>query len=101
MFKALFNIIIDLLATLIQIVMFPINSIITGALPDLSSRILDTTNMLTDVFSNMYWALDLIPDFLTGVLIFVITCEISKHTIYIGTHVIIKVWNLFQKLKFW
>ena len=44
MFKILFNIIINMLATLVQIVVWPINQIITAALPDLSAQILNVTN---------------------------------------------------------
>lgn len=101
MFKALFNIILNLLATIVQIVMWPLNEVISVALPDLSSKILEVTNMLGGVFNNMLWALDLVPSAIVTTLLFFITCEIAKHSIYLGTHVIIKLWNLFQKLKFW
>lgn len=101
MFKALFNIILNLLATLVQIVLIPLNSVITAALPDLSTKILEVTEMLSNVFNSLLWPLDLIPQSVVTTLMFFITCEIAKHSIYIGTHVVIKLWNLFQKLKFW
>lgn len=101
MFKALFNIIINLLATLIQIVCLPLNAAIEGALPDLSSKIVEVTDTINSVFNCISWALSLVPPQIISTLLFIITIEIAKHTIYVSTHTLIKVWNLFQKLKFW
>lgn len=101
MFKALFNLIINLLATVIQIAVLPINAIITGALPDLSDKISDVTNTFNSAFTSISWALSLVPPQIISALLFILTIEIAKHTIYVSTHTLIKVWNLFQKLKFW
>lgn len=101
MFKALFNIIINMIATVIQIIVWPINEVIKTALPDLSSKILEVTNVLNNVFDSITWALGLLPNSVISTLIFIITCEIAKHTIFKSTHALIKVWNVFQKIKFW
>lgn len=53
------------------------------------------------MFSSISWALGLIPGYVIEVLLFIFTIEIAKHTIRISTHTLIKIWNLFQKLKFW
>lgn len=101
MVRALFNVIINLLATIIQIVVWPINAVIEATLPDLSTRILEVGNTLNTVFDSMTWALGLIPDAVISAVLFIITVEIAKHTIFTSTHALIKVWNLLQKLKFW
>lgn len=101
MFKALFDIILNLLATLVQIVVYPINLVIESALPDLSSKILEVTTTFSNVFSSVGWALGLLPTSVITTLIFILGVEIAKHTIFISTHALVKVWNLFQKLKFW
>ena len=101
MFKALFNIIINLLATVIQIAVLPINSIITNTMPDLSSKIGEVTSTFNSAFTSISWALSLVPDQIISTLLFILTIEIAKHSIYVSTHTLIKVWNLFQKLKFW
>ena len=101
MFKALFNIIINLLATLVQVVLSPLNLAVSSAFPDFTDKVSDVTNTLSTVFNGMGWALGMVPPVLLGVLIFIVTCEIAKHTVFISTHALIKVWNLFQKLKFW
>lgn len=101
MFKALFNIIINLLATVIQIAVLPINTIITNTMPDLSSKISEVISTINSVFTSISWALSLVPPQIISTLLFILTIEIAKHTIYVSTHTLIKVWNLFQKLKFW
>jgi len=101
MFKALFNIIINLLATLIQLVCLPINTVISSTMPNLSDKILEVTNVLNTLFDSITWAIGLVPDSIVTTLLFIITIEIAKHTIFLSTHTLIKIWNLFQKLKFW
>lgn len=101
MIKALFKVIINLMATLIQIVCLPINAIISAALPDLSTKITQITSIITGVFDNISWALGLIPGILSETLLFIILIEIAKHTIFVSTHALIKIWNIFQKIKFW
>lgn len=101
MFKALFNILINLVATLVQLICLPINAIIVNALPDVSQKIIDVTSTFSQIFNNMNWALALIPPAISETILFIITCEIAKHTIYISTHTLIKVWNIVQKIKFW
>lgn len=101
MFKALFKIIINLMGTIIQLVVFPLNLAITNALPDLSTKILNTSQTILGVFNSMNWALGLVPDAIIETILFIIVVEIAKHTIYLSTHTLIKVWNIFQKIKFW
>lgn len=101
MFKALFNIILNLVATVIQIIVWPVNTVITNTLPDLSDKILSVSNTFNTVFDSITWALGLMPGSVTATLIFICGVEIAKHTIYISTHTLIKVWNVFQKIKFW
>lgn len=101
MFKALFNGIIGLLATILQIIVWPINEIITATMPNLSEQILNVTNTFSTVFDCLGWAIGLIPTPVQVTLVFVITVEIAKHTIFTSTHTLIKVWNVLQKIKFW
>jgi hypothetical protein len=101
MFKALFNIIINMIASVIQIIVWPINQIIVNVMPDVSDKILVVTNTLNTVFDAITWGLGLLPSFLVETLLFIVTIEIAKHTIFTSTHMLIKVWNVFQKIKFW
>lgn len=101
MFKALFNIIINMLATVIQIIVWPINTVLTATLPDVSSKITEVTNVFGTIFDCMNWALGLLPNSVIVVLLFILSCEVAKHTVFTSTHALIKVWTVFQKIKFW
>lgn len=101
MFKALFNIIINLLATVIQLICWPVNQLITATLPNFSDKITQVTTTLNTIFNSITWGLGLLPPIVVETLLFIVTIEIAKHTIYISTHTLIKVWNVLQKIKFW
>lgn len=101
MFKALFNIIIGLLSTLVQIVCLPINAVMKATMPDLTEKISFVTTNIPKYFSGVGFALSWLPDTIVGILVFIVAVEVAKYTIYLSVHGVIKIWNLFQKLKFW
>lgn len=93
--------IIGMLATVIQIIVFPINTIITSLLPDFSNGIVQVTSTLNSVFDSLTWALGLLPSVVIVTLSFILTCEIAKHTIWKSTQAVTTVWTVLQKIKFW
>ena len=101
MFKVFFNVIINMLATVIQIICWPINAIITNTMPDLSTQISNVSNTIGSVFNSLNWAIGLVPPVIIETLLFIITIEVAKHTIFLSTHTLVKVWNVLQKIKFW
>lgn len=101
MIKAILNVLINLVATIIQIICWPINTLITSALPDFANKITTITNTFNSVFDSVTWAIGLVPAPIMEVLLFVLLVEVAKHTIFLSTHVLVKVWNVFQKIKFW
>lgn len=101
MIQAIFQFLMNLLATVIQIIVWPINAIIIATLPDLSGKIQNVAEVFATVFNTITWATGLIPDSIIGTIIFILTVEIAKHTIFTSTHTLLKVWNVLQKIKFW
>lgn len=101
MFQLLFKLILNLLATLLQTLLIIPNAIISNALPDLSSKIVEVTQTITSMVGNITWALGIIPTPVIAALLFIITLEIAKHSIYVLTHMFLKVWEVIQKIKFW
>ena len=101
MFAAIINFFLNLLGFIIQVVLIPFNTIFINVLPDLTSQINQVTNGISELFKGIGWALGLLPPGILPVLVFVITIEICKHTIWANAHAIIKVWNVLQKIKFW
>ena len=90
-----------MLASLIQLLCWPLNQIISSALPDLSDKITYVTSTINTVFNSLSWGLGLLPSAVIEVLLFIVLVEIAKHTIFKSTHMLVKVWNVLQKIKFW
>ena len=101
MFQILFKIIINLVATMLQIVLIVPNTALTQFLPDVSSKILQVTNSIAEFIGYISWGLGLIPQPVLLALIFIVTCEIAKHSVYVLTHTFFKLWILIQRIKFW
>lgn len=101
MFKALFNIIINMLATIIQIIVWPVNQIISNTLPDLTDKITSVTNVFNTVFNSINWAISILPDVVIEALLFIISVEVVMLAIHKSTHALTMVWNVLQKIKFW
>ena len=101
MIQAIFKFLLNILATLVQVVVWPINQIIVNALPDLSDKITQVTNGFNTLFSGIGWALGILPSSVLSVLIFIVSVEIIKHTIFLSTHTLTKLWTILQKIKFW
>lgn len=99
--QSAFDFLINILASVIQVVVWPINQLVNSALPDLSQKIIDVSSVLNTMFDNMTWALGVVPRSIVLALIFIISVEISRHTIFISTHVISKIWDIIQRIKFW
>ena len=101
MIQAIFKFLLNILATLVQVVVWPINQIIVNTLPDLSDKITQVTNGFNTLFSGMSWALGMLPNSVLVVLVFIVSVEIIKHTIFLSTHTLTKLWTILQKIKFW
>ena len=101
MIQAIFKFLLNILATLVQVVVWPINQIIVNALPDLSEKIQQVSNGFNSLFSGIGWALGILPSSVLSVLIFIVSVEIIKHTIFLSTHTLTKLWTILQKIKFW
>lgn len=101
MIQAIFQFLMNLLATVIQIIVWPINTVIQATLPDLSDKIQSVAEVFGTIFNTITWATGLVPDSIIATVIFILTVEIAKHTIFTSTHTLLKVWNVLQKIKFW
>lgn len=99
--SALFNFLLGLVATVIQIVVTPLNLLITNALPDFADGLTAVASGFQTLFSIFNWALDLIPPVLLWTFVFCYGIRFAVTTISISTHTLVKVWNVFQKIKFW
>ena len=101
MSKALLKVIMNLLATIMQLVTAPIGAALNATLPDLSAKVTEIVSVIVNFISGLAWVVDIIPPSVRVFLVFVLTLEIARNTIFQSTHALIKLYNLFQKIKFW
>ena len=101
MLQLFINFLLNILMTVVQIIVWPINQLLSNFLPSISNQINSVTNVLNTVFDSLAWALGVIPTPIISVLTFIIVVEIAKHTIFLTSHVILRLWNVIQKVKFW
>lgn len=99
--SGLFNFLLGLVATVIQIVCFPLNAIIEGLLPDFASWISQVSAGITTLLNGLAWPLSLLPVSLLAVFGFCFGLRLIIQSISVSTHTLVKVWNIFQKIKFW
>ena len=101
MLADIINFIVNLLTSIIQVIVWPINQIIVNTLPDLSDKIVFVTDNISDVFSSMSWGLGLIPTSVVATILFILSVEVAKYTIYISTHIVSMCFSIFKRIKFW
>lgn len=99
--SALFNFILGLIATAIQIVVTPLNLLISNALPDLAEGMTAVGQGFSRFFTLFDWVMSLIPPPLLWTFTFCFTIRLVVTHLSISTHVLVKVWNVLQKIKFW
>lgn len=87
--------------TIVQLICMPINALFNNVFPDFSSWISKIRLGLNSAFSNLSWAVSLIPPELRGAILLIITIEASLLVIMRSTSLTAKAWKILQKLKFW
>lgn len=97
----LFNFLLGLVATVLQLVCMPVNAIITNLLPDVSNSIMQVTTGVNNLMTSLPWALSVLPATFITTLVVCWGIRLAVSNISISTRTLIKVWNVFQKVKFW
>lgn len=98
---ALFNFILTIVMSIVQLICLPLNALFNNVFPDFSNYIEIINNGLNEAFTGFSWAVSIIPPLVRTVLLFIFTVELSIILIMRSTKLTTKVWNILQKLKFW
>lgn len=101
MAKAFLDVLLSVLASLIQIIVLPLNLLITSLMPDISDKILELSTTLNGFFNGITWGLGLLPNSLVATLLFIIGVEIARYSIFISSHIITRIFDIIRKIKFW
>lgn len=99
--SALFNFMLGLIATVIQIIVSPINALITSSLPNIATGLSTVSTGFSTLFSILPWALSIVPTALLWTFAFCYGLRLVVATLSISTHTLVKVWGVLQKIKFW
>lgn len=99
--SGLFNLILNLVGTVLQIILLPLNALFNGVFPDLSSQIQNVVKGFSDAMSQLGWVISIIPGPVKTTLLLIFTIEIAIFTIMRSTKLTAKLWKLLQKIKFW
>lgn len=101
MISIFFNFVGSILTSLVRIIVLPINLIITNLMPDLSSKILEVSTNIESLFTSLSWGLGLVPSSVVITLLFILSVEIARYSIYISTYGITLVFDIIKRIKFW
>lgn len=99
--SVLFTLILNLVATVLQVILLPLNALFNGLFPDFSSQTQSVIQGFSDMMKNLGWVLSVIPQPVKSALLFIFTIEISLFVIMKSTRLTSKLWKLLQKIKFW
>jgi len=93
---------LNALGAVLDFVLSPLNSLIDNIFPDMSNAIILFTQFIgTYVGGLLAYFGNFIPPYTKTIIILWLVFLISYHSIVWAYTLIVKLWNLIQKLKFW
>lgn len=102
MVKALLNGILNVITSLLNIFLLPINALIENLFPDMSSAIDTFNNFISKyVGGTLSYFFSILPPIFRGLLVIWFTFVVAYYSVYYTYLGVIKIWNVIQKIKFW
>jgi len=100
--QLLFNFLLSLVVTIVQVVTYPINTLITASFPDLASQMSAMASTLHDMLAFLPWAFhSLFPPAVHTLLIFILVAELALIYVFQSSFYVAKIWKIVQRIKFW
>lgn len=102
MARAIFKVFFSIITALVNIVLIPINALVSNFLPDLSLIISKFNYVLNNYLGRgLSWFFHILPSGVRSLVLIYIVILISYYTITLTIHGILKVYHIIQKIKFW
>lgn len=102
MFKALFNVLFSVITGLVNIILMPINLLVSTLLPDFSEVIATWRYTLDNIIGNGFsYFFSILPSNTRTAIVIYLTFLISFYTISISAHAILKVYTIIKNMKIW
>lgn len=96
------NGILNMITSVINIFLLPINALFENIFPDMTSAISTFNNFInTYVGGTLSYFFSILPPIFRSLLVIWFTFVIAYYTIYFTYTGVIKVWGIIQKIKFW
>lgn len=99
--SAFFNFILTIIFSIVQLICLPLNLLFENVFPDFNEKINYIESGLTQAFSNLSWAISIIPPGVRTTLQFIVSIELVLLVVLKSSHATARIWKLIQKLKFW
>lgn len=90
-----------LLVTVVQVITWPINVIITGVFPSFSEQVINLANYLTQMLTFFGYVLTFLPPATLTLVIVIIGTELALVLVFQSTYLVGKLWRIVQNIKFW
>ena len=102
MIKALLNGIMKIVTSALDIVLLPVNALIKNIFPDMSNAINTfTTFVNTYIGGTLGYFFSILPPISRSIIILWFTFLITYYGVVWSYSLIVKIWNVIQKIKFW
>ena len=102
MIKAIINGIMSLVSTILDIVLLPVNTLIGNIFPDMSNAISTFTTFITTyVGGSLAYFSSILPPITRSIIVLWLTFLITYYGVVWSYALIMKIWNVIQKIKFW
>lgn len=99
--SGLFNLVLTLLGTIVQVLMLPINALFEGIFPDFTEQINQVVSGFSSAMSQIGWVISIIPPVIQSTLLFILAIEIALIVVLKSTKLTSKLWKIIQKVKVW
>lgn len=102
MIKAIINGIMKLVTSILNIVLLPVNTLIANIFPNMSTAINSfTTFVNTYIGGTLGYFFSLLPPISRSIIVLWFTFLITYYGVVWSYSLIIKIYNVIQKIKFW
>lgn len=102
MAKALMKVIMKLVTSIVDIILLPINSLVGNIFPDFSSALSTFNNFITTyVGGTIGYFSSILPPITRNVISLWFIFLVTYYSVAWSYTLIVKIYNVIQKIKFW
>lgn len=102
MIKAIINGLLNVIMSILNVFLYPINALFENLFPDMTNAINTFNQFVNDyVGGSLSYFFSILPPIFRSLLVLWITFLISYFTIYYTYQGMVKIWGIIQKVKFW